>query len=118
MTEINRSETEESLDMILHSISLLQINKDDDDFVKESINKVEKHFDVLVREIKLLINQMDNQQTINTDEILLEAQIENFCKISEILTFHGKILKEKFLRTIITCINKLMILTTNSLKHF
>ena len=35
MTEINRSETEESLDMILHSISLLQINKDDDDFVKE-----------------------------------------------------------------------------------
>lgn len=105
ITEMNRSETEESLDMILHSISLLKLDTDNDEFVNESISKVEKQFDIMLRDMKLLFTSMDSNGNINADDILLEAQIENFCKISEALTFHGKLFGKKFLKTILKCIN-------------
>jgi hypothetical protein len=105
---------------VVHCIGCLKLdpqNNGADRYPSVCFNKVTLHFNHMFIKVKELFFQVDVDFEDQFIESTLGSQVENICKISEVITFHQKILGKTAVEFTIESIKKLLTLTTVNLKH-
>lgn len=123
---MDKQETEESLDICWQAISMLSIFENSNIVGKKSSDiETQRYIDQLSKffwsrfkaKLDYLIWDPSPDTIDDYDEDAFQYEMENYCKLSEVITMHFKIFKQKALPFATAAIRSIMEIRTLSMKH-
>ena len=123
---MDKQETEESLDICWQAISMLSIFENSSIAGKKSSDiETQRYIDQLSKffwsrfkaKLDYLIWDPSPETIDDYDEEAFQYEMENYCKLSEVITMHFKIFKQKALPFATAAIRSIMEIRTLSMKH-